>query len=144
MRLYIAAVLGACALGLTACDPHAADSPGTATPPADAPAPRPSAAFDGEFKLIGTEPFWDLTIKGSQLRLERLENRAVIAPRTPPVMEGQSAVWTSGALMVRLTPGDCSDGMSERDYSYMATVKVGDVTLDGCGDRPEALAAQPG
>lgn len=144
MRLYIAAVVAPLALGLTACDPRAHDSPGAATPPADAPAPRPDAAFDGEFKLVGTEPFWGLTIKGSQLSLDRLEGPDVVAPRTAPVMEGQSAVWTSGTLIVRLTPGACSDGMSDRSYAYTATVRVDGETLNGCGDRPEALAAQPG
>ncbi len=144
MRLYIAAVLAPLTLTLAACDPRAHDSPGAATPPADAPAERPAAAFDGEFQLVGTEPFWGVSIKGSRIVLDRPEDPDIVAPRTTPIMEGASAVWTSETLTVRLTPGDCSDGMSDRDYAYTAKVKVGDVNLEGCGDRPEALAAQPG
>jgi uncharacterized membrane protein len=149
MRLYIAAVLGAVAMGLAACDPHAADSPGSATPPADAPAaaPAPAAAssgFDGDFKLVGTEPFWGLEIAGDRLVLDRPAEKAVVAPRTAPVIDGASATWNSGPLKVRLTPADCSDGMSDRSYAYAATVVVGGITLAGCGDHPAALAAQPG
>jgi uncharacterized membrane protein len=148
MRLYIAAVLVPMALGLAACDPRAQDSPGAATPPADAPAlesvQSPTAAFDGAFKLIGTEPFWGLDIGGDQLKLSRPDAADLVAPRSSPVMDGQSAVWRSGTLVVRLTPGDCSDGMSDRRYRYTAMVEVGELRLNGCGDRPEALAAQPG
>jgi uncharacterized membrane protein len=145
MRPYIAAMIPV--LGLAACDPRAHDSPGAATPPADAPAETPvlaAAAFDGNFKLVGTEPFWGLDIKGDQLLLRRPDAADVVAPRTDPVIDGQSAVWIGGALSVRLTPGACSDGMSDRRYTYTATVKAGEVSLSGCGDRPEALAAQPG
>lgn len=146
MRLYIAAVIPI--LGLAACDPRAHDSPGVASSPADTPAEpsarAPAAAFDGDFKLVGTEPFWGLEIKGGQLVLNRPDAADVVAPRPAPIMNGQSSVWTSGGLIVRLTPGDCSDGMSDRRYAYAATVKVGEVSLSGCGDRPEALAAQPG
>lgn len=148
MRLYIAAVLVPMALGLAACDPRAHDSPGVATPPADAPAPAslqsPAAAFDGDFKLIGAEPFWGVDIKADQLTLSRPDAANLVAPRPSPVMDGPSAVWRSGTLIVRLTPGDCSDGMSDRRYRYTAMVEVGEVRLSGCGDRPEALAAQPG
>lgn len=148
MRLGIAAFLMAPALGLAACDPRAHDSPGAATPPADAPAQAPAetptAPVGGDFKLVGTEPFWGLEIKGGQMVLTRPDAADVVAPRPAPVINGQSAAWTSGALIVRLTPGDCSDGMSDRHYAYTATVKVGEVSLSGCGDRPEALAAQPG
>lgn len=146
MRLYIAVVLAPMTLGLAACDPHAADSPGPLQPPADAPAVvAPTAAvFDGEFQLVGTEPFWGLAIKGDRLVLDRPTEPDISAARPAPVIEGASAVWKSESLTVRLTPADCSDGMSERSYAYAATVTVKGITVSGCGDRPEALAAQPG
>ncbi len=147
MRPYIAAAIASLALGPAACGPRAADSQ-VAAPPADAPAATPVpqlvAPFDGDFKLVGTEPFWGVVIEGGQLVLARPAEADVVAPRPAPVIDGQSAVWTSGALIVRLTPGECSDGMSDRRYAYTATVSVEGVTLSGCGDRPEALAVQPG
>jgi len=145
MRLHFAAVF--MALSLAACDPRAHDSPGVATPPADAPAETPvqaTASFDGDFKLVGTEPFWGVEIRGGQLVLQRPDAADVVTPRPAPVIDGQGAVWTSGSLIVRLTPQACSDGMSDRRYAYTATVKAGEVSLRGCGDRPEALAVQPG
>jgi uncharacterized membrane protein len=146
MRRFVA-LAALLSLGLAACDPHAADSPGTSEPPADAPAdaPAPTAAsFDGDFKLVGTEPFWGLAIEGDQFVLERPGEKSVAAPRPAPVIEGASAHWDSGPLKVVLTPGGCSDGMSDRSYAYAATVTVGGATLTGCGDRPQALKAQPG
>lgn len=147
MRLYTVAMIPVLGLGLVACDPRADDSPGAATPPADAPAEtavRAASPFEGDFKLVGTEPFWGLEIDGGQLVLSRPDAADVVAPRPAPVVDGEGAVWTSGPLIVRLTPGECSDGMSDRRYAYTATVKADGVSLSGCGDRPEALAAQPG
>lgn len=36
------------------------------------------------------------------------------------------------AVQVAITPGDCRDGASERDYDFTATVSVGRATLLGC------------
>jgi len=37
------------------------------------------------------------------------------------------------AVTITLTPGACSDGMSDRTYPYVATIALGDETLRGCG-----------
>ena len=31
-----------------------------------------------------------------------------------------------------VTPGACSDGMSDRTYPYTVTLKIGDDTREGC------------
>ena len=77
------------ALGLAACQPQAPDG-GEAQPPADAPAPLPTppapeaappvaaGPFDGEIRAVGTEPFWGLRIRDTEITLER--------PDFPPSM----------------------------------------------------------
>jgi uncharacterized membrane protein len=37
------------------------------------------------------------------------------------------------ALTATLTPGDCSDGMSDRRFPFVATIALGGETLQGCG-----------
>ncbi len=134
-------LIAATALILAACDPHAADSAGPAEPPADAPAPVIAVGFDGDFRLIGTEPFWGLTIKSDQLVLSRPDREDVAAPNIGPVAQGMGALWDGGLLRASLTPGPCSDGMSDRRYAYAASVFLNGMTLKGCGDRAQTFEA---
>ncbi|MFU7529528.1 COG3650 family protein [Qipengyuania sp. ASV99] len=97
----------------------------------------PSASI----RLIGTEPFWGLEIEPT--------HEAYIARYSSPDnangtefrvarFAGNNGIGFSGELdgdlaQVALTPGQCSDGMSDRSYPYTATVAIGDMTLYGCG-----------
>lgn len=62
-------------------------------------------------------------------------------------VEGETGVFDamgdSQRLVLRLTPGECSDGMSDRRYAYFAEVRVGEHLLKGCAARPRDIAAQP-
>lgn len=142
MRLYTAAVLGALTLGLAACDPHAADSPGASTPPADAPAevaaPPAAAAVSAEFtpafRLIGTEPFWALKIGKDDMVLSRPGQADLTVRHGGPVGGDGGARWAGNGLTASVTKQACSDGMSDRTYAYAAEVKLAAVVLKGCGD----------
>jgi uncharacterized membrane protein len=142
MRLYTAAVLGALTLGLAACDPHAADSTGAASPPADAPAAAPtapatpvvSAEFAPAFRLIGTEPFWALKIDKDNMVLSRPEQSDLTVEHGGPVGGDGHAQWSGEGLTASVTKATCSDGMSDRTYAYTAEAKLGAVVLKGCGD----------
>ncbi|PKP63624.1 MAG: hypothetical protein CVT87_03330, partial [Alphaproteobacteria bacterium HGW-Alphaproteobacteria-9] len=46
---------------------------------------------------------------------------------------GFSGTMEGAAVTITLTPGVCSDGMSDRTYPYVATIALGDETLRGCG-----------
>lgn len=142
MRVIVA--LSAATLLLTACNaqdaaPGGADAP----PPADAPSAPvedPAAAeFKTDFGLRGTEPFWAVEIKGGGMTLTRPEPPAVNATGATFAYVDGHAVWTGqadGKLMIAtLTKGDCSDGMSDLKYPYVAEVKLGGETLKGCGFR---------
>jgi len=88
-------------------------------------------------KLTGTEPFWGMTISGGMLTYTTPEN---IGGSTAAVIRfsGNGGLGFSGtldgqALQVAVTPGDCSDGMSDRIYPFTATVTLGETMLTGCG-----------
>ncbi len=91
--------------------------------------------------LVGNEPFWSIEIgteSGEQFAQystpENLDGTAIAVSR----FAGNNGLGFSGkldgeAVQIAVTPGDCSDGMSDRNYPYTATVSFGDKTLFGCG-----------
>lgn len=139
--------LTAAAFLLAACQPEAPGG-GEAAPPADAPAPAPAvdpaAEFKVDFSARGNEPFWRIDIKGSDIVLTRPDAPATTATNAGLAATDGQATWTAQAgataVMVSVTRGDCSDGMSDLKYGYTAQVTWGDETLKGCGF---ATAAAP-
>lgn len=87
--------------------------------------------------LVGTEPFWALTIDGAQGRWTTPDNQdgtAIALTR----FAGNNGLGYSGELdgkpfTATLTPGACSDGMSDRSFPFVATIALGGETLQGCG-----------
>ena len=123
----LAAVL---ALGLAACTP-AQDGidPGGET--------FDQVAADEVVTLVGTEPFWNVAIDKGEALYTTPENQ----PGTRFAVTrfaGNNGLGFSGELDGRaftatLTPGDCSDGMSDRTFPFVATIALGEETLRGCG-----------
>ena len=87
--------------------------------------------------LTGTEPFWGIQINSeaaSYSNPEHPEGFAFSVAR----FAGNNGLGLSGTLFedpvtITLTPGQCSDGMSDRVFPYVATVALGEETLRGCG-----------
>lgn len=133
----------AAAILVSACQPQAPDG-SRAQPPADAPAPTTPAtapelpdAFKGDLDVLGTEPFWGLQIRETQISFSTPEpSDAATGPNKGGVMQGASAVWESQLgdkpLKIVLVEAECSDGMSDLKYPLTAAVVVGDRTLKGC------------
>lgn len=141
--------LAGAAVLIAACHPTAQDSQAPAAAPAHGDAPAnptepasapttPQAAVNADFlgplQAAGTEPFWGLRVGGKELVFSRPGQADVRVANPGPRMEGKSAVWAAphGALELTLTPGHCSDGMSDRDYPYTAVVVADGQTLSGC------------
>lgn len=135
---------------LVACQPLADTAPGQsaiATDPAPAFA---GIAADETIRFLGTEPFWNGEIAGTRLRYATPENTSgeTIAVRR---FAGNNGLAFSGTLRgqgfdLAITPGACSDGMSDRRFPYTVTLKLGDEQRSGCAwtDRqPFAEVAQP-
>lgn len=86
--------------------------------------------------LTGTEPFWGGQITGDQATYSTPEN----PDGTQFPVErfaGNNGIGFSGELDgesfdLTVTPGDCSDGMSDRTYPYTTTLTIGSEMRRGC------------
>jgi uncharacterized membrane protein len=117
---------------LAACAPQAED--GGTTEQAK---PYEGIAQEEVITLTGTEPFWGISIAENVATYTTPENI------TGSVFEvsrfaGNNGLGFSGKLdgaevTITVTPGDCSDQMSDRTYPFTATVKLGEANLAGCG-----------
>jgi len=108
----------------------------------DQPAPGDVPTYDGigadeTIHLVGTEPFWSITVEGDRLTYSTPDN---IDGSVTSVTRfaGNGGLGLSGtldgkALQVAVTPGECSDGMSDRIFPFTATITFGDAMLAGCG-----------
>jgi uncharacterized membrane protein len=87
--------------------------------------------------LLGTEPFWSLRVEGDEGLWSTPENQ----PGTRfPVSRfaGNGGLGFTGTLdgqpfTATLTPGECSDGMSDQRFPFVATIAFGGKTFEGCG-----------
>jgi uncharacterized membrane protein len=104
-------------------------------------------APDAAISLNGTEPFWAIEIApgegaGYTARYstpEDVEGRSFVLER----FAGNNGLGFSGKLdgapvQIAITPGECSDGMSDRTYPFTATVALGDESLFGCAHTDSA------
>ena len=87
--------------------------------------------------MLGTEPFWNLAVTGDEGLWTTPENQpgARFAVKR---FAGNGGLGFSGEvdgkpLTATLTPGQCSDGMSDRSFPFVATIALGGETLKGCG-----------
>lgn len=102
--------------------------------------PYDGIAAEASISLLGNEPFWGVDIEpqgdGFTARYstpENIDGESFAVER----FAGNNGIGFSGelngeAVQIALTPGDCSDTMSDRTYPYTATVSVGQLTLRGC------------
>ena len=138
-------------LGLTVAVAGCSQAPGEIS--------RDTQPFDGivpssSISVTGTEPFWSIAIEpdgeayvATYSSPENLEGTRFVASR----FAGNNGVGFSGelegeAVQIALTPGDCSDGMSDRTYPYIAMVAIGARDLRGCAytsDEPFSGAEAP-
>jgi len=132
-----AAALAVTALLITACDAPLGSSEQT-PPPADAPIIL-GPDYTGDFDAVGTEPFWAIKVRADSMSLTRPDHPEVTTANTGVRIDGEQGVFDATAgetrLVLRLTPGDCTDGMSDRHYGYHAEVWIDHETLRGCASK---------
>ena len=114
-----------------ACSPARTDGIDPEGKPFDAVAPEEAVT------MLGTEPFWNLAVTGAEGLWSTPDNQpgTKIAIRR---FAGNGGLGFSGEvdgkpLTATLTPGQCSDGMSDRTFPFVATIALGGETLRGCG-----------
>ena len=103
--------------------------------------PFDAVADDAVISVGGTEPFWALVVTPADDGYEaRYSSPELPEGETFPVSRfagnnglGFSGEWAGAPVVLALTPGECSDQMSDRTYPYTATLQLDEVTLFGCG-----------
>ena len=117
-------------------------------PAGEAPASGPTEAYSGiaegeTVHFTGTEPFWGGEIAGGTATYSTPEN---IDGVQFPVerFAGNNGISFNGTMGdtrfdLMVTPGECSDGMSDRTYPLTALVKVGEESLMGCAASTSAI-----
>ena len=122
---------------LTACQ---SDQRGAANVPGSA---QDSHPYDGihageVLHFVGTEPFWGGEAKGTVLTYttpEKPEGETITVAR----FAGRNGISLTGkldgqAFGMAVTPGECSDGMSDNVYALSARFRFGDMDYAGCGE----------
>lgn len=123
--------LAALTLALAACTPAKTDGIDPDGKAFDA------VAADEAVTMLGTEPFWNLAVKDGKGVWTTPDNQ----PGTRIAVKrfaGNGGLGFSGEIdgkpfTATLTPGQCSDGMSDRSFPFVATIALGGETLEGCG-----------
>lgn len=138
--------------------PTTSDAPAATTTPADAASAQSiptdaSAAKGGRaageedvpvgiWRAFGTEPFWNVNAEGGRLVFTTPEDQAgkVLQGRRIPSLIGTVMTGTDGdkAFQLGITPGQCSDGMSDNEYPYKATFSYGEASYTGCAEQAKA------
>jgi uncharacterized membrane protein len=99
-------------------------------------------------RALGTEPFWALDIDSTGLRFITPDDTSGIRfPPLVPTSSGDTVVWVGeterAAIDVRIWRERCSDGMSDRVYTFAATVRIAATTYRGCADARSAIVGSP-
>ena len=115
---------------------HSAEHSGQVPGDANSSQPYGGIAESEVLRLVGTEPFWGGQIAGGTLTYTTPENErgAAIAVRR---FAGRNGLSFSGALDgkpvdLSVTPGACSDGMSDRSFPFTVTLQLGAEMRQGC------------
>ncbi len=90
------------------------------------------------FRAVGTEPFWNVNVENTTLTFTTPEDQA------GQVMQGRRRAIGNGVELtgnhagkpftLTVTAGECSDGMSDNQYTMVSTFRHGDIDYKGCGE----------
>lgn len=147
MKLAIASLsllLGACSAPQPPAPPQPPPPPEPVAAPATG-APMAKRAPGQEhadplqvFRAFGTEPFWNVNVEDSTLTYSTPEDQQGV------VMQGTRRALANGveitgshdgkAFTLTVSAGNCSDGMSDNQYTMVSTFRFGDVEYKGCGE----------
>ena len=93
-------------------------------------------AADEIVRFTGTEPFWNGSIEGGTATYATPENpdgtRFAVERFSGLNGAGYSGTLDGATFDLTITPGTCSDGMSDRSYPFTATLLVGGEMREGC------------
>ncbi len=125
-----------------AAAPAPSSSPATPAPPPDGHLGSTKAAgerWSGRgYRLIGTEPFWGGTVSPTEIVYSTPENQEGERIAVEATFAPERAVYTGRLdgrpFVLTLTPGPCSDGMSDNVHAYTARLQVRGESRQGCAN----------
>jgi uncharacterized membrane protein len=131
-------------LALSGCGQRTPPESRSGTPSAPAHAPPAESQADSEIVALGNEPFWNVRVTAKEIVYRDPEyQEGCRFPRVAAVQEGAARVFRTRreihagepgprALELRIWQVACSDGMSDREYSMSAMLKLDEETRTGC------------
>ena len=148
-KLHLALIVAGAGL-LASCGGQA-DEQAAATPSAAATTPEPdpvAMSFLPEvIRASGTEPFWSADISKESVTYTTPENlgsggvTASISRADGAENVKFTATIDGQVLDILVTPGSCSDGMSDKVYPWTVERTLGEETVSGCADRPNEVSS---
>ncbi|MDI1251695.1 hypothetical protein [Thermomonas sp.] len=112
----------------------------TSIAPAPKRAPGPEAAGSLQiFRAFGNEPFWNVNVQGGQLTFTTPEDQQGTVLQGVRAATGNGGMDISGSqdgnsFLLRVRTGNCSDGMSDNQYSMTSAFRMGDAVYTGCAE----------
>jgi uncharacterized membrane protein len=109
--------------------------------PYDRHGPRNPAPGTG-WHAFGNEPFWSVQARGGTIVFTTPEDQrgVTMLGRRVPSLVGTVILGSGpkGEFHFGVTPGKCSDGMSDRSFAYASTFIYDGITYKGCAESVEA------
>ncbi|MBD2194436.1 hypothetical protein H6G08_01705 [Calothrix anomala FACHB-343] len=101
------------------------------------------SATSEEFIARGTEPFWTITVSKRGIVYSSPDKPKQTFPYVTPLKaDARPAdlvrvyrLSGRGNNLLIIKQANCSDGMSDKNYAYSATVILGNRVLDGCAEK---------
>ena len=104
-----------------------------AAPPPPSELPESELAGPILYKAVGNEPGWSLTVRSARMDYAGDYGEVTIVEPTPPDFRAAHGSYRSGKLKLTISPGPCSDGMSDLVYRQTVQVSADGRTVSGCG-----------
>lgn len=100
---------------------------------------QPPVRSDTIFYGMGTEPFWFVyVLKDNKIVFNAAEGTPVEVPYVEGITADNVTKYSSSAngssIELIITKKECSDGMSEREFTYQVELSVNKTSYRGCGN----------
>jgi uncharacterized membrane protein len=96
------------------------------------------AAQTAAWHAFGNEPFWSVEARGATLVFKTPDDQAgvTLSGRRVPSLVGTVILGNGpkGEFHLGITPGECSDGMSDRTYQHTSRFIYAGTTYQGCAE----------
>lgn len=100
---------------------------------------------DTLYHISGTEPFWSMLVAKPQIRFHSMDGDTLLFDyQEPRQAQARPADYVQvfelngqqQLILRKTTDCPCSDGMSDKEYPYQATLILKNKVLEGCGRTP--------